>query len=729
MRSALAISLVALLCGCTSADPELWKLPPGMSWGQPEIGGGELRVEIQSPARELELGDWETSLQVKGAASVFGGVRYLDLMLALDTSRSLASMDPDNYRSAGAVRLVRSLPDRSDIRVGVVDFDSKAKLVLPLTADRDAAVKALEGLDRDGQTDIAAGLMTALEELERTARPDSTRVVMLFTDGRSNARNAHAAMQEARKRGVVVHTLLLGTSEGGETILRGMAAGTGGSFVGMTDPEKLAEAFVNLRTTGVERVDLSVNGSQPIATRLIGGTFSGRVSLRPGENRIVATATSLAGETREAAVHVTVSRDMRMSIESPAEGTVLGRRKAEIVIEGEVDPYVGLPAAFELDRERLGTRSVMLEVDGSPARMATVMNGRFRGMVVLQEGENRVTALATSVDGRTAMDSVTVTLRPDGCAELQVMARADGQPALSISDRAVEIVFDASGSMWGQMEGRSKISVAKEILSDALDSLPDDLELGLRVYGHRQPRELHDCTDSELMVPLAAQNRHEVRRAIASFKPRGQTPLAYSLRQVAHDFGDFAGERAVVLVTDGIESCGGDPVRAARELARLDTMVHVIGFGLRSEADEDAASLAAIADASGGRFLSARSAEELREALAVTVGTPYEVLRGGEIVGEGALGSDEPILLPAGQYRLRLDSKPPRDVAIVLVAEEGLAVGFEREGGVLTDRAPVDYTRCEDIVAAPEPAIPEELEESLPAKRAAVTTAEPPTDF
>ncbi len=717
MRSALAVSLVALLCSCTSAGPELWQLPPGMSWGQPEIGGGELRVEIQSPARDLELGDWETFLEVKGAASVFGGVRYLDLLLALDTSRSLASMDPDNHRSAGAVRLVRSLPDRDDIRVGVVDFDSEAKLVLPLTADRDAAVKALEGLDRDGQTDIAAGLMTALDELERTARPDSTRVVMLFTDGKSNARKAHAAMQEARKRGVVVHTMLLGTSEDGETILRGMAAGTGGSFVGVTDPEKLAEAFVNLRTTGVERVDLSVNGSQPIATGLIGGTFSGRVSLRPGENRIVATATSLAGVTREAVVHVTVSGDMRMSIESPAEGTVLGRREAEVVIEGEVDPYVGLPAAFELDRERLGARSVMLELDGSPAQMATLMNGRFHGTVVLKEGENRVTALATSVDGRTATDSITVTLRPDGCAQLKVTARADGRPALSISDRAVEIVFDASGSMWGQMEGRSKISVAKEILSDALDALPDDLELGLRVYGHRQARELHDCTDSELMVPLAARNRHEVRRAIASLKPRGQTPLAYSLRQVAHDFDYFAGERAVVLVTDGIESCGGDPVRAARELAKLDTTVHVIGFGLGSEADEDAASLAAIAAASGGRFLSARSAEELREALAVTVGTPYEVLRGAEIVGEGALGPDEPILLPAGQYRLRLDSKPPRDVEIGLIAEEGLAVSFVREGGVLTHRAPVEYTRCEDVVAGAEPATPEELEEPLPAKR------------
>ncbi len=589
MRSVLAVSLIVLLSACTSVDPKLWELPPGMSWDSDSARKGELRVAIQSPYTDLELRHWESSLDVKGGASVFGGVEYLDLVLVLDSSQSLRSTDPEDQRSEGAARLVRSLPHRGDIRLGVVDFDSKALLVLPLTADRDAAVEAIESLDRDGTTDIAAGLRSALAELDRDPRLNSTRVIMLFTDGKSHAERAHEAMLEARRSGVVVHTILLGGSEAGKTILRGVAAGTGGSFVGVVDPERLPEAFVNLRTTGIERVTLQVNDAPPFPASLVGGTFSARVPLRPGENRIVATATSLSGETSEDAVTVTISGDMALRIVSPAEGKVLRRRESEVVVEGDVDPFVDLPAAFEGARPELDVNSVVIQIDGSPPQQAALVDGHFTGTLRLAEGEHRVRVVATSLDGRIARESVRVSVRPDGCAELQVTARANGLPALSISERAVEMVVDASNSMWGQLDGTPKISIAKQILDEALDALPDDLRLALRVYGHRHPRELHNCTDSELLVPMGADNRSGVREAIAGFRPRGQTPLAYTLGQVAADFGDFAGERAVVLVTDGIESCGGDPVQAARELAEREIVVHVIGFGLGSSADEDAA--------------------------------------------------------------------------------------------------------------------------------------------
>ncbi len=704
MRSVLAVSLIALLSACASVDPELWELPPGMSWESELARKGELRVAIQSPYTDLELRHWESSLEVKGGASVFGGVEYLDLVLVLDSSQSLRSTDPEDHRAAGAVRLVRSLPDRGDMRVGVVDFDSKASLVLPLTADRDAAVEAIEGLDRDGTTDIAAGIRTALVELDRDPRINSTRVIMLFTDGKSHARRAHEAMLETRQSGVVVHTILLGASEAGETILRGVAAGTGGSFVGVVDPERLPEAFMNLRTTGVERVTLQVNGAAPLPARMVGGTFSRRVPLRPGENRIVATATSLSGETSEAAVSVTVSGEMALRIVSPIEGTVLGRRDSEVVVEGDVDAFVGLPAEFEGAWPKLEVDSVMLRVDGSPPQQAALANGHFAGTLQLSEGEHRVRVVATSLDGRSARESVMVSVRPDGCSELQVTALADGQPTLSISDRAVAMVVDASNSMWGQLDGTPKISIAKQILDEALNALPPDLRLSLRVYGHRHPRELRNCTDSELLVPLRADNRSAVREAIASFRPRGQTPLAYSLGQVAADFGDFAGERAVALVTDGIESCGGDPIEVARELAQRDTVVHVIGFGLGNAADEDADRLEAIATASGGRYFTAQSGEELRGALAVTVGTAFEVLRDDEVVGEGALGANEQILLPEGRYRLRLDSKPPQDVELELVAEKSVTLSFEREGGDVShvlSNGSIEYTRCEDMDPAP----------------------------
>ncbi len=142
----------------------------------------------------------------------------------------------------------------------------------------------------------------------------------------------------------------------------------------------------------------------------------------------------------------------------------------------------------------------------------------------------------------------------------------------------------------------------------------------------------------------------------------GQTPIAYALKQAAEDFGTLQNDRVVVLVTDGIESCGGDPVQAARELREQNIMVHIVGFGLDNAADEDAASLWAVANASGGRYVTAGSAEELKEALASTVGTSFRVFKGSTEIASGSLGSDEPLFLPGGDYRVELDSSPPQDV-------------------------------------------------------------------
>jgi Mg-chelatase subunit ChlD len=661
---------------------------------------GELRVEIHQPAHGSLLASPESSIEVEGGASIFGGVKYLDLFLVLDTSKSLLRTDPKDYRGRGAIGLVKSLPAKSDIRIGVVDFSRKAELIVPLTANRATVVSALRDLDRTGSTDLAAGIRAALDGFEKGARSESSRVMLLFTDGKSNEKKAREAMEEARRRGVAIHTLLLGSDRKGTEILQGLAQGTGGSFVRVSNPAKLPEAFLDLRTTGVDHVTLRANDSEPVRAWLTGGTFGGRVPLRVGENRIVATATSLDGETREAAVTVVVSGSVSVGIDSPLDGTLYTNHQTEVAVEGTASVFADLAQELLAGRSDHGIERVVLRVDDSPPFATTLEEGRFSGRVMLHQGENRVLATATSRDGRVADAAITVTVRPPGCAELQVQAMRGGQPTLSLSDRAVEVVLDASNSMWGQLDGKSKMSIAKEILEHALDWLPDDLMVALRVYGHQHRRELRNCQDSKLLVPFEAGNRQRIREAIVSFKPRGQTPLGYSLQQVAGDFGDSRGERAVVLVTDGIESCGGDPVEAARALQEAGSLpVHVIGFGLGSDEDENQRSLSAIAEASGGKFLTARSAEELREALSVSVGTAFRVTRGGLTVAEGALGTNERILLPSGDYVVQVDSAPPRELPVELVAEENLTMVLERSGETLSRaerRRPADYRVCEE---------------------------------
>jgi len=666
---------------------------------------GTMRIEIDQPPADLLLRSWETSTEVEGGASIFGGVKYLDLFFVIDTSKSLQRTDPKDHRAAGAVGLVRALPEQSDIRIGLVDFDRNAELITPLTPDHAAVIRALNNLDQIGATDIAEGIETALAGFAENARPDSSRVMLLFTDGKSNEKEARRAMEQARADGVAIHTLQLGSNDDGSDILREIAMGTGGSFTRVTDPSRLPEAFLNLRTTGIERVTLQVNGSTPQLAELIAGRFRGRVPLSVGENLIVATATSLDGRTRERAVSVIVSGPLDIAIETPVDGQLYEDKRGEATVEGTVSTFTNPSPellARSLDR---GVRSVVLSVNGSPPFATTLHDGRFEGRVLLREGENHIVATATSSDGRTAEDAVQVNVRPPGCAELAVEGERDGGPSLSISNRVVELVFDASNSMWGQIDGQAKIAIGKEILTDALDWLPSDLSLALRVYGHQHAREQRDCRDSELLVPAATANRDRIRQAIEGFRPRGQTPLGYSLEQTRTDLSDFSGERAVVLLTDGIESCGGDPVAAARALRESSgTPVHVIGFGLDGADESDLAGLRAIAEASGGRFLTARNAEELREAIGAAVGTTFRVSRAGTTVASGTLGADEVVRLPAGEYVVELDSTPSQRVPLTLISEENVTLTLARDGDAFhyrASRVPAAYSRCDGPAAAP----------------------------
>jgi Mg-chelatase subunit ChlD len=558
---------------------------------------GELQIEIQSPSDDFVLDAGQKTVEVEGITSAIGGVRYIDMMFVMDTSQSLRGTDPDDFRSLGAIGLVENLSPKSDIKIGVVSFDNKGELAQPMTSNRDMVVQTLRELPRSGSTNLAAGIQTALEELEINGRAGSSRVIMLFTDGKSNERKAFDAATQSQSKGVTIQTLLLGSDKKGTSILDTIAWATGGSFVQVTDPSKLPEAFLNLRTTGVDNVTLSVNGSKPVTARLAGGTFSGSVPLEVGENRIVASATSLDGQTRE-----TVA---------------------------------------------------------------------------------------------------TVNVRDASCAALEVAAIKDGRPVISLNDRAVEIVVDASRSMWGRMGGEPKMVVAKQILQDVSYWFPQDLDLALRAYGSTSASDNSDCADSTLLVPFGEENREPIRRAIAGLRPLGQTPIAYALNEAARDFGPLQNDRALVLVTDGIESCGGDPVEAARELRAQGITVHLIGFGLGNAADEDAASLQAVADASGGRYVIAGSAEELKEALAQTVATSFSVFKGNIEVANGSLGSHEPLLLPAGDYRVEFDSAPPQEVQVKLTARDQLTLTLQKRGDLVSHfvrHNNLQYTSCEDAI-------------------------------
>jgi Ca-activated chloride channel family protein len=247
------------------------------------------------------------------------------------------------------------------------------------------------------------------------------------------------------------------------------------------------------------------------------------------------------------------------------------------------------------------------------------------------------------------------------------------------------------------------MTVAKNTLEEVSYWFPEDLDLALRAYGSMSPSDRNDCTDSTLLVPFGDDNREPIRRAIAGLRPTGQTPIAYALNQAGRDFSSLWDDRALVLVTDGIESCGGDPVRAARELREQGITVHLIGFGLGNAADEDTASLQAVANASGGRYVTAGSAAELQEALVQTVATSYSVYKGNIEVASGSLASNKPLYLPEGDYRVELHGSSPQSVEVKLAARDRVKLTLEKERGFVSHserRGRMEYRSCEDVAAS-----------------------------
>ncbi|MBT8255746.1 MAG: VWA domain-containing protein [Bacteroidia bacterium] len=172
-------------------------------------------------------------------------------------------------------------------------------------------------------------------------------------------------------------------------------------------------------------------------------------------------------------------------------------------------------------------------------------------------------------------------------------------------------IYDASGSMWGQMEGKTKVEIATSVLSTAVNNLPENQKVGLVAYGHRKKG---DCKDVQTLVPMSNSSKRTVTSALKNIKPLGRTPLAYSAELVIGDLRSSKNKATVILITDGIESCDGDicKVVAAAKAEGIDFKLHIVGFGLKEGETEQ---LRCAAKAGDGNYYDASNAGGLGEVL------------------------------------------------------------------------------------------------------------------
>ncbi|ASP33859.1 VWA domain-containing protein [Labrenzia sp. VG12] len=174
------------------------------------------------------------------------------------------------------------------------------------------------------------------------------------------------------------------------------------------------------------------------------------------------------------------------------------------------------------------------------------------------------------------------------------------------------LVLDASGSMWGQIDGVAKITIAKEVVGDLIRRLPDEMEVGLTVYGHRRKG---DCNDIETLFAPAAHQKSDIVSSVNGISPKGKTPLSAAVLKAAEALRYTEEKASVILISDGEETCSLDPCAVARDLeqAGIDFAVHTVGFDV-SDA-ETRRQLQCLAAETGGTFHSAHDAASLAKAL------------------------------------------------------------------------------------------------------------------
>lgn len=197
---------------------------------------------------------------------------------------------------------------------------------------------------------------------------------------------------------------------------------------------------------------------------------------------------------------------------------------------------------------------------------------------------------------------------------------------VAVERKNVELILDASGSMNGKLAGGvKKIDAAKDAVDYLVDKLPENINLSFRAYGHQYHRSKHVCDDTQLLVPFGKAN--DVASVIKSqsrgLKAQGYTPITHVLGLAADDLKPVEGEKNIILVSDGKETCKGDPCLLAKKLAAADAelVIHTIGFGVDAQTRGQ---LQCIARVARGNYYGANSASDLISSMreAVEAATP-----------------------------------------------------------------------------------------------------------
>ncbi|WP_019244461.1 MULTISPECIES: VWA domain-containing protein [Bacillus] len=181
----------------------------------------------------------------------------------------------------------------------------------------------------------------------------------------------------------------------------------------------------------------------------------------------------------------------------------------------------------------------------------------------------------------------------------------------------IAILLDASGSMAQKIGGKTKMDLAKNAINEFVASMPEGANVSLRVYGHKGSNSDSDkkssCNSTEIVYDLKPYNSSVFTSSLGKFQPTGWTPIAKAIIETKADFekANLPGKNIIYIVSDGVETCDGNPAKAAKELhdSNIEAVVNIIGFDVDRNGQKQ---LLAVAEAGGGEFETVDTAEDFK---------------------------------------------------------------------------------------------------------------------
>lgn len=204
--------------------------------------------------------------------------------------------------------------------------------------------------------------------------------------------------------------------------------------------------------------------------------------------------------------------------------------------------------------------------------------------------------------------------------------RGDTTPNINENEKIL-FILDFSNSMSEYLDGRRKVDLMIDTMRDLLSKLNPNMSVGLRVYGHKMGFTAFEaCRASSLISPISINNNFGISEALQNVKPRGMTPITFSLKQaVKNDFLGFTGKKHIILLTDGGENCDESPCKYVMDLIQIrkDITIDVIAFNIDNE--DDLSQLECTSMVTSGKFYNAQTAIELANSLNNSINRIKEV--------------------------------------------------------------------------------------------------------